>query len=147
MIKNGKKKKKKYERAERAKQRLFLIHAADQAHLADQDVPIYVVEGAPKGARVRRALREAGLPGVVVHAFGIWTLIPKGADDRHRLNPDWHAFLRPGRRVVLLPDSDAEPGGTAVSLERGGAPADARRRRGGAHAPGRAARWQEVRPG
>jgi hypothetical protein len=101
----------KYEREWGSRSTLF-CHPDDLALLADRGIPIYVVEGVKKMLKLRAELRRAGRPGVVVHANGVWTNQRKSADGEYRLYDDWFEFPLRGRRVILVPDSDAEPGGT-----------------------------------
>jgi Domain of unknown function (DUF3854) len=101
----------KYEREWGSRSTLF-CQPDDLALLADRTIPIYVVEGVKKMLKLRAELRRAGRPGVVIHANGIWTNQRKSADGEYRLYDDWFEFPLRGRRIILVPDSDAEPGGT-----------------------------------
>lgn len=108
---NGTWRVRKYEREWGSRSTLF-CHPDDLALLADRGIPIYVVEGVKKMLKLRAELSRTGRPGVVIHANGIWTNQRKSADGEYRLYDDWYEFPLRSRRVVLVPDSDAEPGGT-----------------------------------
>lgn len=99
--------KKKYGTEPRAGIRCFFPKGMYAYLEANPDAPLYLTEGEKKAAK---AMKE-GFP--VIGLAGIWGWLAsiqerKGVSNKYKINSDLIPFLRPGRDVVIIYDSDSK---------------------------------------
>lgn len=101
----------KFERPKGVGNRLD-CHPRMTPSLADPSVPLWIVEGIPKGD----ALASVGICAVTL--LGVWNWLTKPDDVTSVVLPDWEDVALAGRDVYVAFDADAMVKGGSVELAR-----------------------------